>query len=144
MPLPGKTENQWNLLGLSEAELAVLLEELERSAQWYIDLTARLSRSDYEYAIPRMADDVAGAIKKLHERLTYDREQLQHAVYGLRDLLKDGPVPGKKVRQWARTASISKGLLALAQRILGIERRSQHGGPEQWTLPDDTTPPDTP
>jgi hypothetical protein len=91
--------------------------------------------ADHEYPIPRLARKVVYAIDSLRERLTYDREHLQHAVFGLRDLLAAGPVPGKEVRRWLRTAGVSRGLAALARRILGVVIRVQAGKSlEEWLL----------
>ncbi len=118
-PVPEPTANQWHLCGLGQQELEVLLDELARSAQWYEGLVARLS-TDYEYAVPRLARKAATAVWMLRERLTYDREQLQHAVYGLREQLLAGPQPAGEIRDWARRANVSRGLLALARRIVGV------------------------
>jgi hypothetical protein len=106
---------------------------LTRSARWYEALVARLG-ADYEYAVLRLAHWCATSIWKLRERLTYDREQLTHAVYGLRALLADGPVPGKEVRRWLKKAGVSRSLAALARKILGVRISSKPGQGDVWQL----------
>jgi hypothetical protein len=118
-PAPGYTDNQWSLHGFDKAELEEVLQELTRVGQWLDDLVGRTAR-DYEYAVSWAAKRAAGSVWQLRERLTYDRDHLQYAVYGLRDLVKDGGARGKDIRRWAKTAGIGRGLLALAWRILGI------------------------
>lgn len=132
-PLPDPTENQFNLLGFDPPELEVVQEALAESAQWYEQLQQRLA-TQYEYVLPRMASDVASAIWELRRRLTYDREQLQHAVFGLRELLATGPLRGQEVRAWAKKAGISQGLLALARRIVDVYVVRRQGR-DWWSLP---------
>lgn len=130
-----KDENQWNLYGFDEAELAGALAELERMGLYLNDMVTR-TKQCYEYAVSWAAKRAAEEVWRLRERLTYDRDQLQHAVYGLRELLKEGPLPGKEVRRWARNAHVSTGLLALASKILGVVQWStpERGGRDMWSL----------
>jgi hypothetical protein len=74
----------------------------------------------YEPNLRRLAMVVVNAIYDLRQRLGYDTQQLQYAVFGLRDLLKDGPVTGDSVRAWKDKAGISVGLLHLAAKLVGV------------------------
>jgi hypothetical protein len=125
--MPESTDNQWNLLGLKEEELVALDAELHTLELRFAELAESL-KNDYEYAVPRLAVYAYDAVRKLRDRLTYSRDHLNHAVYGLRDLLKEGPVLGKYVRQWAKKAEVSRGLLALASKILDIGESGNGSG----------------
>src|SRR5262249_26481695 len=87
------------LCGFDRAELDVILDELQRSAQGYPALAAKMTQV-YEPTLPRLAQKVVRAIHELPERLSLDAQALEHAVFSLRELLKDGPVPGDQIAQW--------------------------------------------
>jgi hypothetical protein len=74
-----------------------VIAELKRSGDWYHQLTEKLNQV-YEPRLPELARAVVNAICDLHDRLSYSRETLLHAVYALRDLLQAGPLRGDKVR----------------------------------------------
>ena len=130
-PVNGGTET----VLLVEDELAGVLEELTRMGQYLDELVARTTTC-YEYAVSWAAKRAAGEVWRLRERLTYDRDQLLYAVYGLRDLLKDGPVRVRDIRRWARNADISEGLLALAGNVVGATSGPNEHGHIVWTLPE--------
>jgi hypothetical protein len=135
--LPPKAEygpdSENRLDGLGDWELTETLAALEDSYQWYCDLTVRLGQL-YEPPVVNLARFVAAKINELADRLTYSRDELRRAVSGLRELLEAGAKSGKAVRRWARQERVSRGLLALAQRILCIVVRSHDDG-ESWSLP---------
>ena len=92
---------------------------MKRTGDWYHKLIDRLAQV-YEPRLPQLAREVVNAIYELRQRLSYSREALLHAVYGLRELLKPGPMRGDKVKEWATKAGISTGLLHLARKLVGV------------------------
>jgi hypothetical protein len=115
LPPPGGIR----ICGMDESALEVVLEELQRSGNWYHDLAGRLNQV-YEPRLKQLAMAVVEAILALRERLSYSRESLLHAVEALRQLLGGGPVPGNEIARWARNAGISWGLLFLAAKLVGV------------------------
>jgi hypothetical protein len=124
------------LAGLDERELQVVIEELERSGRWFNDLAQRLGQV-YDPRLKQMCQHVVGAIFDLHKRLGYDRQALIDAVVGLRDLLRYWPHSGNEIVKWAKDAGISRGLLLLARKLLGVVITGQGVLAKtcQWTLP---------
>jgi hypothetical protein len=122
--------------GLDERELQVVIEELERCGQWFNDLAQRLGQV-YDPRLKQMCQGVVGAIFDLRQRLGYDRQALLDAVVGLRDLLRYWPRSGQEIARWAKDAGISRGLLFLARKLLGVEITGQGWLAKtcRWALP---------
>jgi hypothetical protein len=124
------------LAGLDERELLVVIEELERSGQWFHDLAQKLEQV-YDPRLKQMCRSVVAAVFDLRKRLGYDRQALIDAVVGLRDLLRYWSRPGNEIARWAKGAGISHGLLFLARKLLGVVITGQGWLAKtcKWALP---------
>jgi hypothetical protein len=138
LPAPRVHAGPISLWGLPEDELAVILDELVRSMDWY-DRLARKLESEYNRRVPYLADQVVNSIRELHRRLEYDQRELAQAVYWIRDALGEGPQTGKEIRRRARKANIADGLLRAARHValtVGILTVRSTQGQETWSLGD--------
>jgi hypothetical protein len=109
---------------------------------WFLEHAARSRYGDRK----RMCLHAVAAIFDLRQRLSYDRQALLHAVNALREMLTERTHRGDEIREWARKANISRGLLFLVAKLV----RVTVFGPGKlaktalWRLTDNPSPRDAP
>jgi KaiC/GvpD/RAD55 family RecA-like ATPase len=96
---------------------------------WALD--ENIGRVEWKGTTDHDANSLATEVLSPH-----DRSAKEEAMAFLRDLLKDGPVPSRRVKAEAREADITEATLRRAKDALRIKSHKDGEGPWLWSLPD--------